>query len=93
MAALSRGCKPRIQRHTTLAVGTMTELCGAFSLCCMSWTLSVALMNLKGGLNDSSHVRESKYCCSPVHAVASKQASSFNCIVNEPVVSELIAWV
>ena len=50
-------------------------------------------MLLKGRLHDSAHVRESKYCFSPVHTVASKQASSFNCTVNEPIGSELIAQV
>ena len=43
---------------------------------------------LKGRFHDSEHVHESKYFFSPLHAVASKQASSFNCIVGEPVGSE-----
>ena len=34
-------------------------------------------------------MHESKYCFSPVHSVASTQVSSSNCIVNEPVGSEL----
>ena len=48
---------------------------------------------LKGGLHDSAHVHEPKYCFSPVHAVASTQASSFNFVVNEPIGSKLIARV
>ena len=52
---------------------------------------AVALPVLKVGLHDSAHVHESKYCFSPMHAVASAQASSFNCIVNEPIGGELIA--
>ena len=36
---------------------------------------------------------ESKYCFSSVHVVAGEQGSSFNCIVNEPIGSELIAQV
>ena len=48
---------------------------------------------LKGGYHDSAHVHESKYCFSPLHAVAIRQASSFNSIVNEPIRGEYIAWV
>ena len=48
---------------------------------------------LREGFHDSAHVRESKFFSSPLHAVARTQATSFNCIVNEPVGSELIARV
>ena len=43
---------------------------------------------LKGGFHDSEHVHGSKYCFSPVHTEASMQASSFNCIANEPIRSK-----
>ena len=56
-------------------------------------TIPFYQLSLKGGLRDSAHVHETKYCFSPVHGLASTQASSFNCIVNEPIGSELIAWV
>ena len=49
--------------------------------------------NLNGGFHDSAHVRESKFFSSPLHAVARKQATSFNCIVNEPIGSELTTRV
>ena len=48
---------------------------------------------LTGGFHDSAHVQESKFFSSLLHAVASMHASSFNCIVNEPISTELIAWV
>ena len=46
-----------------------------------------------GGFHDSAHVRESNFFSSPLHAVARAQATSFNCIVNEPIGRELIARV
>ena len=48
---------------------------------------------LQGGFHDSAHVRESKFFSSPLHAVVRTQATSFNCIVNGPIGSELIARV
>ena len=52
-------------------------------------------MRLKGGFDDSAHVHESKFFFSPLHVVARTQATSFNCIVNEPgpIGKELIARV
>ena len=60
-----------------------------------NYTLAIlhAIAKLKAGLHDSAHAHESKYCFLPVHAVATEQASSFNCIVNEPIESELTARV
>ena len=47
--------------------------------------LTLECVDLKGGLHDSAHVHESKCCFSPVHAVVSSKASSFNCMVSEPI--------
>ena len=44
--------------------------------------------HLKGGFHDSEHVHEYKFFFSPLHAIASMQASLFNCVVDEPIRSE-----
>ena len=50
------------------------------------------MLVLKGGLHDSfTRVNQNTVSRLHVNAVAGKQASSFNCIVNEPISRELIA--
>ena len=53
------------------------------------WHWMIFPLTLNGGLHNSADLHES--ILPPLHAVASTQANSFNCIVNEPIGSELIS--